>query len=181
MPEAAAGGYPAIISSVMATGEPFYGRELPVTLARTDGEPPEERLIDLVYLPLLESDGSCTRVLGHGTDVTAHVLARRTGRETAGPGQPRRAGVKAEAEVTLAPVELRDESQILVALGGQIPLELRDDVVGRAGRVAVVVSCENLVASGSGLARFTFIRRLVSAVLHVLLTRSFPVPCHSGI
>ena len=77
MPEARAGGYPARIAHVMATGEPFYGRELPVTLARTPGAPPEERLIDVVYLPLVDADGTCTRVLGHGTDVTDHVRARR--------------------------------------------------------------------------------------------------------
>ncbi|GJG89408.1 hypothetical protein tb265_45890 [Gemmatimonadetes bacterium T265] len=62
---------------MLATGEPFYGRELPVTLARTPGAPPEERLVDLVYLPLFDADGACTRILGHGTDVTEHVAARR--------------------------------------------------------------------------------------------------------
>jgi PAS domain S-box-containing protein len=77
MPEARAGGYPSRIAHVMATGEPFYGRELPVTLARTPGAPPEVRLIDVVYLPLIDADGTCTRVLGHGTDVTDHVRARR--------------------------------------------------------------------------------------------------------
>jgi PAS domain S-box-containing protein len=76
MPEAAAGGFPERIVRVMATREPFVGRELPVTLARTPGTPPEERLIDLVYLPLVDADGTCTRVLGHGTDVTEHVHAR---------------------------------------------------------------------------------------------------------
>ena len=77
LPEAAAGGYQERISRVIATREPFYGRELPVMLARRPGEPPEERLIDLVYVPLLDADGSCTRVLGHGVDVTDHVYARR--------------------------------------------------------------------------------------------------------
>ena len=77
MPEAAAGGYPERIARVMATGEPFVGRELPVMLARSPGAPPEERLIDLAYLPLVGPDGTCARVLGHGTDVTEHVRARR--------------------------------------------------------------------------------------------------------
>jgi signal transduction histidine kinase len=77
MPESAAGGFQARIARVMTTGEPFYGRELPVTVARTPGAPPEERFIDLVYLPLYDADGSCTRVLGHGYDVTEQVRTRR--------------------------------------------------------------------------------------------------------
>ena len=77
LPEVAAGDFPARLAQVMATGMPFVGRELPVTLARTPGAPPEERVIDLVYLPLLDGDGACTRVLGHGVDVTDNVRARR--------------------------------------------------------------------------------------------------------
>ena len=78
VPEAMADGeYARRAARVMATREPFVGRELPVTLARTPGAPPEERLIDLVYLPLVEPDGTCERVLGHGTDVTDQVRARR--------------------------------------------------------------------------------------------------------
>jgi len=77
LPEAADGGFQERIAGVMATGEPFVGRELPVTLARTPGAPPEERLIDLVYVALPEPDGTCTRVLGHGVDVTDAVRARR--------------------------------------------------------------------------------------------------------
>lgn len=77
LPEARAGGFQERLAHVMATGEPFVGRELPVTLARTPGAPPEERLVDLVYLPLLDADGTCTRILGHGIDVTAQVATRQ--------------------------------------------------------------------------------------------------------
>jgi signal transduction histidine kinase/CheY-like chemotaxis protein len=76
MPEAA-GNYPQWIAQVMETRQPFHGRELPVMLARAPGLPPEERLIDLIYLPLIDADGSCTRVLGHGTDVTENAQSRR--------------------------------------------------------------------------------------------------------
>jgi PAS domain S-box-containing protein len=77
MPEAAHGGYPERIARVMKTGEPFHGHELPVWLARTPGADVEERIIELVYLPLFEPDGTCESVLGHGTDVTESVLARK--------------------------------------------------------------------------------------------------------
>ena len=78
LPEAAEDGYQQRLSQVMATGEPFMvmGFELPVTVIRTPGAPPEERLIDLIYLPLFEEDGTCQHVLGHGIDVTTHVQTR---------------------------------------------------------------------------------------------------------
>lgn len=76
LPEAI-GEYSSRIARVMGTGEPFAGREMPVTLARRPGEPPEERLIDLIYLPLRAGDGTCIGVIGHGTDVTEVVQGRR--------------------------------------------------------------------------------------------------------
>jgi signal transduction histidine kinase/ActR/RegA family two-component response regulator len=80
MPEAA-GNFPEVITAVMATRQPFHGHEIPVMLARTADTEPEERLIDLVYVPLIDTDGSCTRVLGHGTDVTESVRSRRRAEE----------------------------------------------------------------------------------------------------
>ncbi len=77
MPEAADGGFPERIADVMRTGEPFYGSELPVMLARSEGCQPEQRLIDLVYLRLDDAAPGVARVVGHGTDVTEHVMARR--------------------------------------------------------------------------------------------------------
>ena len=41
------------------------------------GQQPEERFIDVIYLPLLDEDGACQRVLGHGIDVTGHVKLRK--------------------------------------------------------------------------------------------------------
>ncbi len=77
IPEAIQSGYRDKITHVMAMREPFVGHEMPIMLIRSEGAPPEERYIDLTYLPLIDPDGACTRVLGSGTDVTEHVLARR--------------------------------------------------------------------------------------------------------
>ncbi|HEX8874336.1 MAG TPA: PAS domain S-box protein, partial [Nitrosospira sp.] len=81
IPESAQGGYQERLLQVMATGKPFMGFELPMTLARAPGQSPEEHFIDLVYLPLFDEDGICQRVLGHGIDVTAHVQKRRKAEE----------------------------------------------------------------------------------------------------
>ncbi len=77
LPEMADDSYPQRLSQVLATGEPFMGFELPVIVIRKPGDAPEERFIDVIYLPLLDEDGSCHRVLGHGVDVTIHVQARK--------------------------------------------------------------------------------------------------------
>ena len=77
LPEVRGQGFEALLDGVLATGEPFVGRELPITVARTKGAPPEERFIDLTYLPLVEGDGVRAGVIAHGVDVTEQVLARR--------------------------------------------------------------------------------------------------------
>lgn len=76
MPEAAV-EYLQRITQVMATRQSFHGNEISVMLARVPGGVPEERWIDLVYVPLIDADGTCQRVLGHGTDVTEIVQTRR--------------------------------------------------------------------------------------------------------
>ncbi len=77
VPEAIDQGFGALLDQVVATGEPFIGREVPVMLGRTPGASFEERILDFVYFPLVEADGSRDGVIVHGVDVTAHVHARR--------------------------------------------------------------------------------------------------------
>jgi diguanylate cyclase (GGDEF)-like protein/PAS domain S-box-containing protein len=77
LPEAASDGLQERIAAVLATGEPYVGWDVPMTLARAPGFAPEERRIDVIYQPLFESDGSFSRVLGHGVDVTEQVRERQ--------------------------------------------------------------------------------------------------------
>jgi PAS domain S-box-containing protein len=77
VPEAAEQGFAELLDGVFATGKSYVGREASVRVVRAAGEPAEERFVDFVYAPLVEADGSVTGVIVHGTDVTAHVLARR--------------------------------------------------------------------------------------------------------
>ncbi|HUQ83302.1 MAG TPA: PAS domain S-box protein [Gemmatimonadaceae bacterium] len=137
LPEAAAGGYQERILGVMATREPFHGRELTVTLARTPGAPPEERIIDLVYVPLLDADGTCTRVLGHGIDVTDHVHARREVEQ-----------LLAESEATNA--ALADAQGVLQEQ--QLELELTNQQL-QDNAAELEVQTEELSATAESLAR----------------------------
>lgn len=77
LPEVRGQGFESLLDSVLLTGQPFMGRELAFTVARTPGAPAEERFIDLTYLPLVESDGTRGGIIAHGADVTDQVLARR--------------------------------------------------------------------------------------------------------
>ena len=81
LPELAECGAKENLIKVMATGKPFTGFELPVAVVRKPGEAPEERLIDVVYLPLFDEEDACQRVLGHGIDVTARVQERKQAEE----------------------------------------------------------------------------------------------------
>ncbi len=81
LPEAAAQGFIDLLDAVLATGEPFIGRELPALLQRVADAPEEQRFLDLIYQPLRELDAAgvsrITGVVAHGSDVTEQVLARR--------------------------------------------------------------------------------------------------------
>ncbi|MDB4949934.1 MAG: sensor protein [Gemmatimonadetes bacterium] len=77
LPEVREQGFQELLDGVLRTGVPYVGREVPVQLRRTPGREPEERFVDLAYLPLVEAGGVRAGIIAHGTDVTEHVLARR--------------------------------------------------------------------------------------------------------
>jgi signal transduction histidine kinase len=77
LPEVVEQGFVDLLDTVLTTGKPFIGRELPVVLAPAPGQPPEERFVDFVYLPIIEADGRRSGVIAHGYDITEQVKARR--------------------------------------------------------------------------------------------------------
>jgi signal transduction histidine kinase len=77
LPELADQGFKELLDGVLRTGEPFIGREVPVTLQRAPGRAPEERFVDFVYKAITEADGMRSGVVAHGHDVTEYVHARR--------------------------------------------------------------------------------------------------------
>ena len=78
LPELASQGFKDVLDTVLRTGEPFIGREVSVTLARTPNLNPEERFVDFVYQAIVEADGTRSGIVAHGYDVTDHVASRRT-------------------------------------------------------------------------------------------------------
>src|SRR5690606_7670978 len=75
LPELADQPYPMLLKRVIETGEPFIGREMPVMLRWTQSDPPVQRYVDLMYMPLLE-EGAEPAVLVEGFDVTDRVEAK---------------------------------------------------------------------------------------------------------
>ena len=76
MPEVREQGFVTLLDRVVETGEPYVGRDVPIRLQRVPGAPPEQRFVDFVYQPLIESDGTVSGVAAHGSDVTEQVAAR---------------------------------------------------------------------------------------------------------
>ncbi|BCT91659.1 hypothetical protein LYSHEL_06830 [Lysobacter helvus] len=74
LPEVIDQGYVTLLDHVFRYREPFVGRSLPVRLARPDATT-EERILDFVYQPILDGNGSMDGIFIQGSDVTARVRA----------------------------------------------------------------------------------------------------------
>jgi signal transduction histidine kinase len=76
LPEAHSQGFAELLDRVLESGEPYVGNEISVMLTRSPGAPPERRILNFLYLPLIEEDGTRAGVIVHGTDVTEQVETR---------------------------------------------------------------------------------------------------------
>ena len=70
LPELQGHPFMGILDQVLATGIPYVGTALPISLQREPGSPLEERFLDFVYQPLIAADGSVTGIFVEGNDVT---------------------------------------------------------------------------------------------------------------
>jgi PAS domain S-box-containing protein len=75
LPEVIDQGFIQLLDSVYRTGEPFVGREVSVIIDRGPGL--QERIVDFLYHPTRDTDGSVTGIFVHGVDVTDQVESRR--------------------------------------------------------------------------------------------------------
>ncbi len=70
VPEVEEQGYIRVLDEVYATGQPYMGRGVPVTLAVEGSERLEERILDFVFQPTGDVDGNLPGILIFGVDVT---------------------------------------------------------------------------------------------------------------
>ena len=75
VPEVEGQGFFELLDQVYATGEPFVGAGVPITIQRTPGAAPEPRFLDFVYQPIRNADGAVTGIFVEGIDVTASYEA----------------------------------------------------------------------------------------------------------
>jgi PAS domain S-box-containing protein len=115
LPELAGQGFFEILDRVYASGEPYVGRQMPITLQRP-GEPPRSLYFDFVYQPITDSRGQVIGIFGEGHDVTD--LKR--------------------AEIALRHSEERFSTALTIAELGTFDWNLRDDTVTASERTRAI-------------------------------------------
>jgi PAS domain S-box-containing protein len=118
LPEIEAQGFAGLLDRVLATGRPWVGRDTPVVLRRTPGEPPETRYVDMVIQALTEADGTRSGVVAHGSDVTEQVVARREVERLLAESE--RARAEAEAARADAEAANRAKSEFLAVMSHEL-------------------------------------------------------------
>jgi two-component sensor histidine kinase len=71
LPDLEGQGFHELLDRVYTTGEPYVGRQQPITLGTPLG--PRQLYLDFVYQPILGADGKVSGVFVEGVDVTDHV------------------------------------------------------------------------------------------------------------
>ncbi|MEO7177795.1 MAG: PAS domain-containing protein [Allosphingosinicella sp.] len=82
VPEVEEQGLVALLDKVYRSGEPFSGRSVAVQLKRRPDGPREERLLDFVFQPIFDSNGSVGGIFADGYDVTERIVAETALRES---------------------------------------------------------------------------------------------------
>jgi len=75
LPELAGQGYYDFLDEVLATGEPFHGRQSPVQLQQTPNSALATRYLNFIYQPIRNDAGEIVGVFVQGHDVTDTVMA----------------------------------------------------------------------------------------------------------
>jgi PAS domain S-box-containing protein len=83
LPEVVEQGFIHLLDNVYRTGEPFIGTEVKVLLQSTPGSEPAEHVLNFIYQPIVETDGSVSGIFVHAVDVSEQVRARRQVEATA--------------------------------------------------------------------------------------------------
>jgi len=77
LPEIREQGFAELLRSVMRDRKPYIGQAVSINLQRAADGPLQERFVDFIYQPILDSDGEAQGVFVEGSDVTDRVLAER--------------------------------------------------------------------------------------------------------
>jgi signal transduction histidine kinase/CheY-like chemotaxis protein len=70
IPEAVGQGFVTLLDEVFQTGRSFTARDMPITLRSGEGLELTPRILDFIYQPIVEFDGSVSGIFVQGNDVT---------------------------------------------------------------------------------------------------------------
>jgi len=76
LPELAGQGFFELLDEVYASGQPYVGRAVPLTVRSNDGVAVDS-FIDFVYQPIVDENGAVIGIVSQGSDVTEQVLGAR--------------------------------------------------------------------------------------------------------
>lgn len=77
LPEAESQGFVDLLDRVYTSGEPFLATGQPIQFQHTPQSPVTHRILDFLYQPLVEADGSVSGIFVQGEDVTERKGAER--------------------------------------------------------------------------------------------------------
>src|ERR1700677_253313 len=81
VPEIEGQGFLELLDNVLATGEPFVGKDVKIVLQRTPGGIEETRYLDFVYQPIKDESGNVTSIFVDGLDLTERRATEQALRE----------------------------------------------------------------------------------------------------
>src|SRR6202453_4442816 len=81
IPEVESQGFLELLDNVLATGEPFVGKDVKIVLQRTPGGIEETRYLDFVYQPIKDESGNVTSIFVDGLDLTERRATEQALRE----------------------------------------------------------------------------------------------------
>ena len=121
LPEVQDQGFVELLDQVYASGTPYHGRAMSVSLLGEDGVTLHDRVLDFIYQPITEPDGSVSGIFVLGSDVTegkraADELERYKNRLEEMVAERTRALEESEAERRRAEAALQ-QSQKMEAIG----------------------------------------------------------------
>jgi signal transduction histidine kinase len=77
VPDTAGQGFEQLLAGVLATGEPLFITEAPVTIDRAHTDLPSQAYVNFVFQPLYTEGPTPTGLIAIGTEVTQQVLGRQ--------------------------------------------------------------------------------------------------------
>lgn len=83
LPEIESQGFPRILDEVYRSGEAYRGSSVSVQLTRTPGAPPEDRLVDFLFQPVVDSAGQVEGIFVSASDITERARAEAQLRSSA--------------------------------------------------------------------------------------------------